>query len=79
MPTKYHFVADGYSNSWWINLNYIKKLGPRYYKVNKNGTVDFELIIDYWPQRLLYIGLIISGSSLFIIIAYLILNFNFKI
>jgi hypothetical protein len=74
MPTKYHFVADGYSNSWWINLNYIKKLGPRYYKVNKNGTVDFELIIDYWPQRLLYIGLIISGSSLFIIIAYLIFD-----
>ena len=72
LPAKYHFVANGYSNSWWINLDYIKKLGPRYYKVNKNGTVDFELIIDYWPQRLLYIGLIISGSSLFIIIAYLI-------
>ncbi|RZD16869.1 MAG: hypothetical protein EVJ46_01125 [Candidatus Acididesulfobacter guangdongensis] len=72
LPAKYHFVADGYSNSWWINLNYIKKLGRQYYKVNKNGTVNFELIIDYWPQRLLYIGLIISGSSLFIIIAYLI-------
>ena len=72
LPAKYHFVADGYSNSWWINLNYIKKLGPQYYKVNKNGTIDFELIIDYWPQRLLYIGLIISGSSLLIIIAFLI-------
>jgi len=72
LPAKYHFVANGYANSWWINLNYIKKLGPQYYKVNKNGTVDFELIIDYWPQRLLYIGLIISGSSLLIIIAYLI-------
>ncbi|MHB1663650.1 MAG: hypothetical protein ACYCT7_00095 [bacterium] len=72
LPDKYHFVANGYANSWWINLKYIKKLGPQYYKVNKNGTVDFELIIDYWPQRLLYIGLIISGSSFLIIVAYLI-------
>ena len=72
LPAKYHFIANGYSNSWWINLNYIKKLGPQYYKVNKNGTIDFELIIDYWPQRLFYIGIIISGTTVIIFILYLI-------
>ncbi len=72
LPAKYHFVADGYSNSWWINLNYIKKLGPQYYKINKNGSINFELIIDYWPQRLLYIGIIISGLTVILFVLYLI-------
>ncbi len=72
LPDKYHFIANGYANSWWIDLNYIKKLGPRYYKVNKNGTIDFELIINYWPQRLLYIGIIVSVLSIAIFGIYLI-------
>ncbi len=72
LPDKYHFIANGYANSWWIDLNYIKKLGPRYYKVNKNGTIDFELIINYWPQRLLYIGIIVSVLSIIIFGIYLI-------
>ena len=72
LPSKYHFVANGYANSWWINLNYIKKLGPQYYKVNKNGTIDFKLIIDYWPQRLFYIGIIISGTTFILFGLYLI-------
>ncbi len=71
-PHKYHFIANGYANSWWINLKYIKKLGPQYYKVNKNGTYDFEFIIDYWPQRLLYIGIIISGTTVILFGLYLI-------
>ena len=71
-PHKYHFIANGYANSWWINLKYIKKLGPQYYKVNKNGTYDFEFIIDYWPQRLLYIGIIISGTTVILFSVYLI-------
>ena len=71
-PHKYHFIANGYANSWWINLNDIKKLGPQYYKVNKNGTYDFEFIIDFWPQRLFYIGLIISGTTVVVFVLYLI-------
>ena len=72
LPSKYHFVVNGYANSWWINLKYIKKLGPQYYKINKNGTYDFEFIIDYWPQRLLYIGIIISGTTVILFGLYLI-------
>jgi hypothetical protein len=71
-PQKYHFIVNGYANSWWINLKDIKKLGIRYYKVNKNGTYDFEFIIDYWPQRLFYIGIIISGTTVILFGLYLI-------
>ncbi|MHB1703228.1 MAG: hypothetical protein ACYCS0_03280 [bacterium] len=72
LPSKYHFIANGYANSWWININDIKKLGPQYYKVNKNGTIDFKLIIDYWPQRLFYIGIIISATTVVVFGLYLI-------
>ncbi|MCL4321314.1 MAG: hypothetical protein M1478_01860 [Deltaproteobacteria bacterium] len=78
LSSKYHFVANGYANSWWINLNYIKKLGPRYYKVNKNGTIDFEMIIDYWPQRLFYIGIIISGATVLLCVLYLVYDWKKK-
>ncbi len=71
-PQKYHFIVNGYANSWWINLKDIKKLGTGYYKVNKNGTYDFEFIIDYWPQRLFYIGIIISGTTVILFGLYLI-------
>ena len=71
-PNKYHFIVNGYANSWWININDIKKLGPQYYKVNKNGTYDFEFIIDYWPQRLFYIGIIISATTVVVFGLYLI-------
>ena len=69
---KYHFIVNGYANSWWININSVKKLGPQYYKVNKNGTYDFEFIIDYWPQRLFYIGIIISATTVVVFGLYLI-------
>ena len=69
---KYHFMANGYANSWWININNIKKLGNQYYRKNKNGTYDFEFIIDFWPQRLFYIGIIISVTTIIVFGLYLI-------
>lgn len=71
-PGKYHFVANGYANAWWININKIKKLSPEYYHINKNGTYDFKFIIDFWPQRLFYIGIIISGTTVILFGLYLI-------
>lgn len=71
---RHHFIANGYANSWLININDIKEMGRHYYKKNKNGTYDFEFIIDFWPQRLFYIGIIISGSTIIIFVLYLIYN-----
>jgi len=50
-----HFVVDGYANGWYIDPKEI-------------GTNDFTITIYFWPQSLLYIGLIISGSTFVILI-----------
>lgn len=77
---KYHLMANGYANSWWIDLDEIKKSGK--YVQNSDGSIDFELIIEFWPQRLFYLGLIISGITLIGCLGYLVvsktLNLNCK-
>ena len=52
---------------------------PNYteYVVQKNfnfidGTYDFELIIEFWPQRLFYLGAVVSGSFFIMAIIYLV-------
>ena len=44
--------------NYYANSWYIDKLG------------DYEIVIEYWPQRLLHIGLVISGLSLLVMILY---------
>jgi len=54
-----HFLVNGYANSWYITPGDV------------NGEQDYELIIEFWPQRLFYIGLGISGLTLIICLFYL--------
>ncbi len=63
----YHLKANGFSNSWIIDP---EKLCPntRDTKCTKNtdGTYDFELVAEFWPQRLAYIGYFLSGGIMFL-------------
>lgn len=43
-----HFVVNGYANSWYITPNDV------------SDTKDYELILEFKPQRMLYIGSLIS-------------------
>ncbi len=65
-----HFTANGYANSWWIDIKNIKSQKSNF-KSNSDGSIDFELIIEFWPQRLFYLGLLISGITLFGCVGYL--------
>ena len=38
---------------------------------NADGSYDMELIVEFWPQRLFYIGLFISGLTLVGCLGYL--------
>ena len=38
---------------------------------NADGSYDMELIVEFWPQRLFYIGLFISGITLVGCLGYL--------
>ena len=55
-----HYLVNGYANSWYIT------------PADVDGQENYELIVEFWPQRLFYIGLGISGMTLISCLAYLI-------
>ncbi|KJJ84664.1 hypothetical protein OMAG_001467 [Candidatus Omnitrophus magneticus] len=67
-----HLKANGYSNAWAINPGILcnsKSSGNTSCLANPDGTFDFEIIVEYYPQRLYYITLTISLTVVFIRIA----------
>ncbi|EKD49279.1 MAG: hypothetical protein ACD_63C00199G0004 [uncultured bacterium] len=51
---KAHLLVNGYANGWWIE--------------GYKDTAEFELILEYSPQRLYYIGVIVSLITVLILI-----------
>lgn len=57
-------IVDANDNEWMINTNYIKaNFDKQYYKINKDGSIDIEMIMYFKPQNYFYIGTIISVIS----------------
>jgi len=71
-----HLMANGYANSWIINITEICETTPDKCIKNPDGTYDLELVIEFWPQRLFYLGLIISGTTLLCCIGYLVYDWR---
>ncbi|RJR24522.1 DUF3367 domain-containing protein [Candidatus Microgenomates bacterium] len=54
-----HYQANGYVNSWFIKPSDVQNLG------------NYELIIEYRPQRYFYLGIGISCFSIICLLTYL--------
>ncbi|MFH2058579.1 MAG: hypothetical protein ABIJ59_06735 [Pseudomonadota bacterium] len=65
----YHWMANGFANSWWVMLDELKK---EYYTVNSDDSFDLEMIIEFEPQRLFNIGLFIGILTILSCILYLV-------
>jgi hypothetical protein len=72
-----HLMANGYANSWIIDTNKVceaqsEKLPSdnSFCTKNSDGSYDFEIVVEFWPQRLYYLGLIISGTTLVLCLGY---------
>ena len=50
-----HFIVNGYANGWRIT--------PK----DSQGKTNYTIIIEYWSQRLFYIGAIISFLTLIVL------------
>jgi hypothetical protein len=48
-----------------------KSLTSNFCTINPDGSYDFEMLVEFWPQRLFYIGLFISGLTLLGCLSYL--------
>lgn len=75
-PGRLHWKMNGYANGWWIDTDLVRQL-PRltqadsgFYVDNGDGTIDFELVIEFWPQRLVYGGILISVVTLVLTLLY---------
>jgi hypothetical protein len=73
-----HYLADTYSNAWTIDTNKICGLNSSLNEIdatkciqNLDGSYDFEIVLEFWPQRLFYLGLIVSGTSLACLLAFM--------
>ena len=74
IPDENHLMVNGYANSWIIDPDDICK-NKGFCRKNDDGTYDMELIVEFWPQRLFYIGLGISGMTLLSCLGYLVIDF----
>lgn len=67
---KNHSLVNGYANSWLINTETLCSTQSNC-KKNADGSYDFEVVVEFWPQKLFYIGLAISGVTLVGCLLYL--------
>ena len=67
-----HTITNWYANSWILDINKICwSEQSSNCKKNQNNTYDLELIIEFWPQRLLYLWKWISFSWISLLIVYM--------
>jgi len=73
IPNKYHYKNDAQLNSFLIDPNVI----CRDYECKKNpdGSYDLNLTLFFSPQSYFYLGLTISGLTLFGCLSYLVIYF----
>lgn len=62
LPENRHLLVNGYANSWLISPNDV------------GGRRNYELIIEFWPQRLFYIGIILSAGIFLIALVLLLVR-----
>jgi hypothetical protein len=56
-----HDLYLGYANKWKIDPDFIKNnFDKSFYKVNKDGSIDVEMILYFTPQNYFYLGILIS-------------------
>jgi len=74
---EYHYKLNDFLNTWYVdpvllcetkNINQKAKDGC---VKNANGSYDMEMVIEFWPQRWFYLGLIISSLTLLGCLFYL--------
>lgn len=71
---EYHYKLDNFLNGWYVDTPNLCRDNSAC-KQNDDGSYDMEMVIEFWPQRWFYFGLIISGLTLFSSFGYLIYNF----
>ena len=70
LPSQNHLQINEYANSWILDTSEICNQTNNCYK-NEDGTYDVEIVLEFWPQRLFYVGILIGAIGALISIFYL--------
>lgn len=65
-----HYKLDGFLNAWYVDTDELCGKQALCTK-NADGTYDLEMVLEFWPQRWFYLGLLISGTTLAACLSYL--------
>lgn len=63
LPEGLHLRVNGYANGWLVDVADICANAVSCHP-NRDGSFDVELIMEFWPQQLLYMGLALSAITL---------------
>lgn len=67
----YHYQVDSSLNAWYVNTKLLCQVHD-WCTANRDGTYDISMVIEFWPQRLMYLSLIISIMTMCICLGYFI-------
>jgi len=66
-----HFELNGFLNGWYVNTAVLCAQVENGCTKNPDGTYDMEFVVEFFPQRWFYMGLLISSLTFAGCIAYL--------
>lgn len=66
-----HTSVLEYGNQWYVNPATIAARYPSMVKKYPDGSYDFHLVVQFWPEELVVPTLVVSGISILIAIMYL--------
>lgn len=67
---EYHYKLNDFLNAWYVDTEAYCVNNSLCVK-NADGSYDIEMVIEFFPQRWFYLGLLISGTTLLGCIGYL--------
>ncbi len=67
---EYHYKLNDFLNAWHVDVDQYCRNGNMCTK-NADGSYDMEMVIEFFPQRWFYLGLLISGTTLVGCLGYL--------
>lgn len=76
-PSTFHSKAFAFANSWVFDLELLRRQPKTdskqsgYYILNLDDSIDFEIVIEYLPQRFLYLGYAISAFSTLLCLGFI--------
>lgn len=68
---EYHYRLNDFLNAWYVDTRTYCSQNAALCIENADGSYDIEMVIEFFPQRWFYFGLLISGITLAGCLGYL--------